>query len=201
MKKTIVPKITIEKDSNGNIKRAVAKFPGIASKEICDEQFLNYIRLGSEIIQEDVDSGENTAASGYIEIGPDSGTSVSGTGEDWNSTVTDFHGFPEELRLGPGIYDIYEPDECDFEELKRLKEIQESNGDSVNHPKHYNSHPSGVECIDIARHYDFNIGNAIKYLWRHGLKSEEGMDDTEKSIEDLKKAIWYLNKLIDSISE
>ena len=40
---------------------------------------------------------------------------------------------------------------------------------NVNHPKHYNSHPSGVECIDIVRHYDFNIGNVIKYVWRAGL--------------------------------
>ena len=60
--------------------------------------------------------------------------------------------------------------------------------ENVNHPKHYNSHPSGVECIDIVRHYNFNVGNAIKYLWRHGLKSEEGMSDEEKSIEDLQKA-------------
>ena len=45
--------------------------------------------------------------------------------------------------------------------------------DPVNHPSHYCSHPSGVECITIVRHYDFNIGSAMKYLWRHGLKHEE----------------------------
>lgn len=70
--------------------------------------------------------------------------------------------------------------------------------DAVNHPAHYNSHPSGVECIDIARYYCFSVGNAIKYLWRCGLKHEQGMTDREKEIEDLKKAAWYIQ---DRISE
>lgn len=68
--------------------------------------------------------------------------------------------------------------------------------ESVNHPKHYNSHPSGVECIDIIRHYCYDIGAAIKYLWRAGLKTEEGMTDRDKEIEDLRKAIWYINDRI-----
>jgi hypothetical protein len=59
--------------------------------------------------------------------------------------------------------------------------------DMVNHPPHYTSDPSGVECIDIVRHRNYNIGNAIKYLWRAGLKNEK------KHIEDLKKAIFYIN--------
>lgn len=58
--------------------------------------------------------------------------------------------------------------------------------DLVNHPKHYTSDPSGVECIQITRHRNFNVGNAIKYLWRNGLK------DGNSSIQDLEKAIWYL---------
>lgn len=62
----------------------------------------------------------------------------------------------------------------------------------VNHPKHYNSHPNGIECIDIIRHYVCDIANAIKYLWRAGLKVELGMEDAEKEIEDLKKALWYI---------
>jgi len=52
-------------------------------------------------------------------------------------------------------------------------------------PGHYRSHPSGVECIEITRHMNFNIGNAIKYLWRHGQKAN--------AVEDLKKARWYLD--------
>ena len=62
----------------------------------------------------------------------------------------------------------------------------------VNHPKHYNSHPNGIECIDIIRHYVCDIANAIKYCWRAGLKAEMGMEDAEKEIEDLKKALWYI---------
>jgi len=57
--------------------------------------------------------------------------------------------------------------------------------DPVNHPTHYTSHPSGVECIQVTRHFGFNLGNAIKYIWRADLKGD--------SIEDLKKAVWYLN--------
>lgn len=62
----------------------------------------------------------------------------------------------------------------------------------VNHPKHYNSHPNGIECIDIIRNYTCDIANAIKYLWRAGLKVELGMEDAEKEIEDLNKALWYI---------
>lgn len=66
----------------------------------------------------------------------------------------------------------------------------------VNHPSHYTSHPSGVECIEITRHYDYDIGNAIKYLWRAGLKTEDGYSNVEKEIEDLEKAIFYINDRI-----
>lgn len=69
----------------------------------------------------------------------------------------------------------------------------------VDHPKHYNNHPSGIECIEITKHYDFCIGNAIKYLWRAGLKSEEGYNNTEKEIEDLEKSIWYIVCKIDML--
>ena len=68
--------------------------------------------------------------------------------------------------------------------------------DKVNHPHHYTSHPSGVECIDITEHYDFCIGNAIKYLWRAGLKCEGGYTSVEKELEDLKKARWYISRKI-----
>lgn len=56
---------------------------------------------------------------------------------------------------------------------------------SVDHPKHYNAHPSGVECIEIVRHMSFNVGNAMKYLWR--------ADEKGAPIEDLEKALWYIN--------
>lgn len=62
--------------------------------------------------------------------------------------------------------------------------------DPVNRPKHYTSHPSGVECIDIAEHYGFSLGNALKYIWRAGLK------DGESAVQDLEKARWYLDREI-----
>lgn len=71
--------------------------------------------------------------------------------------------------------------------------------DNVNHPQHYTSHPSGIECIQIARHYCFSIGNAIKYLWRAGLKKDASLTDNQKEIEDLKKAIWYIQDRIKEL--
>ena len=65
--------------------------------------------------------------------------------------------------------------------------------DAINHPLHYNQDPSGVECIQIVRHRTYNIGNAIKYLWRAGLKDE----DTK--IEDLEKAVWSIRDEIDRL--
>ncbi len=56
----------------------------------------------------------------------------------------------------------------------------------VNHPKHYTSSPSGVECIQVTEHMSFNLGNAMKYLWRASLKGKEK--------QDLEKAIWYLQR-------
>jgi hypothetical protein len=70
-------------------------------------------------------------------------------------------------------------------------DIQKPQDERVNHPKHY-QHPSGVECITVARHHDFNIGNAIKYLFRAGLKQEQGLSPTDKQIEDLQKAVFYI---------
>lgn len=61
----------------------------------------------------------------------------------------------------------------------------------VEHPKHYNSHPSGVECITIARHHNFNIGNAFKYLWRIGLKGAKAATKAQR-LEEIDKAIFYL---------
>lgn len=76
--------------------------------------------------------------------------------------------------------------------------MEKNTKDRIN-PDYYKSHPSGVECINITRHYCFSIGNAIKYLWRAGLKTEEGLQDREKEIEDLRKAIWYINDRIEQL--
>jgi len=65
-------------------------------------------------------------------------------------------------------------------------------GNNINHPDHYNKHPSGVECIDVVEHMTFNCGNAIKYIWRA---------DHKNQLEDLKKAAWYVNREIARLSK
>lgn len=65
--------------------------------------------------------------------------------------------------------------------------------DPVNHPAHYTGHPSGVECITITECFNFNVGNAIKYLWRAGLKGD--------AVEDLKKAQWYVAREIERVTK
>lgn len=67
-----------------------------------------------------------------------------------------------------------------------------SAGNSVNHPSHYNSHPSGIECIQVVEWMGFNLGNAVKYIWRADHKSES-------PIEDLEKAVWYLQREIERV--
>ena len=75
--------------------------------------------------------------------------------------------------------------------------------DKVNHPSHYTwlKDLCGIEVIDITRHMDFNLGNSIKYILRSGHKKEEGYTDKQKTIEDLKKAIWYLNDEINMLQK
>jgi len=62
--------------------------------------------------------------------------------------------------------------------------------DNVNHPSHYNSHPSGVECITVVEQMTFNLGNAVKYIWRMHHKG---------GVEDLEKAVWYIRREIERL--
>ena len=75
--------------------------------------------------------------------------------------------------------------------------------DRVSHPKHYTwlKEKCGVEVIDITRHMDFCLGNAVKYLLRAGHKTEQGYTDREKTIEDLRKAVWYINDKINQLTK
>lgn len=69
---------------------------------------------------------------------------------------------------------------------------------NINHPLHYNSHPSGIECIEVARHMSFNLGNVLNYIRRHGKKLyETNPDELSNAIEDLEKAAWYINNEIE----
>ena len=82
-----------------------------------------------------------------------------------------------------------------FELRTTGKQPAEGANPEVDHPEHYNLHPSGVECIEVVRHMGFNLGNVVKYLWRDGLK------DTEVPLQDLQKAAWYLQDEINQRSK
>lgn len=66
--------------------------------------------------------------------------------------------------------------------------------DPINHPAHYTDHPSGIECIEVTEHFNFNCGNAIKYIWRADLKHAS-------PLEDLRKAAWYINREIQRLEK
>lgn len=65
--------------------------------------------------------------------------------------------------------------------------------DLINHPPHYTSHPSGIECIQVTEHMNFNRGNAVKYIWR--------ADDKGDPVENLKKAAWYIQREISRLEK
>ena len=79
--------------------------------------------------------------------------------------------------------------------------IKATNNSKVEHPSHYTwlKDKCGIEVIDITRHMDFDLGNAIKYILRAGHKSEKGYSNKAKTIEDLKKAIFYINDKINTL--
>ena len=80
---------------------------------------------------------------------------------------------------------------------------KEQKTDNVNHPAHYTwlKDLCGIEVIDITRHMDFCLGNAAKYILRAGHKKDASLTDTDKQIEDLNKAIWYIQDEIIRITE
>lgn len=82
-------------------------------------------------------------------------------------------------------------------QLNKLKE------DRVNHPSHYSylKKLCGIEVIDITRYMNFNLGNVIKYVLRSGHKSEQGISDKQKRVEDLRKAVFYLNDEIKRLED
>lgn len=87
--------------------------------------------------------------------------------------------------------DIFSPDK--YQELEKVLVQGAPPKETVNHPPHYNAHPSGVECIDVVEHMTFNLGNAVKYIWRADRKGNQ--------IEDLKKAAWYVNREIERLEK
>ena len=94
-----------------------------------------------------------------------------------------------------------------------MKKWLNAKHDAVNHPSHYTTNTPiirvkcecgkvievPIECIDVIRNVPLWKGNAIKYLWRAGLKKEQGLSDIEKEKEDCQKAIWYINDYIKNL--
>lgn len=60
--------------------------------------------------------------------------------------------------------------------------------DLINHPKHYINHPAKIECIEISEHFDFCVGNAIKYIFRRNEKDDP--------LTNLRKAVWYIDRAL-----
>ena len=90
-----------------------------------------------------------------------------------------------------------------FEEIaKNGTIVTEEKEEMVNHPNHYAwlKELCGIEPIDICRHLDFNCGSAIKYLLRKG-KKEINLSEREQRVQDLSKAIFYLQDEIDMIKK
>lgn len=107
------------------------------------------------------------------------------------------YGKGEFLQIGNG-YKVFDNNRVfigTVDTVDEAMDLLDKGREAVNHPSHYNADPSGIECIEIVRHRNFNIGNAIKYLWRAGLK------DGNKDVQDLKKAIWYIEDEIKRLED
>jgi hypothetical protein len=94
---------------------------------------------------------------------------------------------PTRTRPSPPSFQRRDAEVSDSKGAEAMQEHDQTS-DAVNHPKHYNSHPSGVECITVTEWMNFNLGNAVKYIWRAGDKGAQ--------VQDLEKARWYLDREI-----
>lgn len=97
------------------------------------------------------------------------------------SITADLIGSGFKMRYGAGSGAISDPDTDEQEEE-----------DVVNHPSHYTAY-HGIEVIQLTEQMNFNRGNAVKYIARAGLKNPE------KTVEDLEKAVWYINREIERL--
>jgi hypothetical protein len=77
-----------------------------------------------------------------------------------------------------------DPQDSQSPKPQRANDHESVAEDAIN-PSHYRRHPSGIECIEVTRHMNFNAGNAVKYLWRYMDKGDP--------VENLKKAQWYID--------
>ena len=86
-----------------------------------------------------------------------------------------------------------------YNEKKYQETGNEKNYDAVQAPKHYTD--TKIEVIDYIedKNLGFCLGNAIKYISRAGRKNSAAMNEKEKAIQDLQKAIWYIERRIKEL--
>lgn len=101
---------------------------------------------------------------------------------------------------GTELQELFEIANITTDEDHTVKVIT-SKTDDVEHPSHYTwlKDVCGVEPIDIIRHFDYDIGAALKYLFRAGHKKQSGITDRQKEINDLQKAVWYIQDKIKTL--
>ena len=126
---------------------------------------------------------------------------------DVNEIETGIEDIVQNAKESKNLYDQFRPRTGDSGSIRReigrvhsgsppsrfedVAAVVQAEDDLVNHPAHYNTHPSGVECITITEHMNFCRGNAVKYIWR--------ADEKGDPIENLKKARWYLDREIERL--
>lgn len=94
--------------------------------------------------------------------------------------------------LTPYLADEPEPRKSIDDIMQSINDELSKPADPINPPR-YQQHPSGVECIQVTEHMSFCVGNAVKYLWRAGLKGD--------AVEDLRKAAWYIGREIERMEK
>jgi len=123
-------------------------------------------------------------------------TSCDITNNTTGNNIPDAMNFYSEMSKNLVPLDV---DAGDIDEVEETTILE----DKVNHPSHYTwlKELCGIEVIDITRHMDFDLGNAIKYILRCGHKEELGYSNKEKTIEDLRKAVFYINDKIEMLEK
>lgn len=91
--------------------------------------------------------------------------------------------------------------DCSKVKIEKVSFSTPNKKEMVNHPDHY--HPGTYEAINVIEAWDlnFNLGSAIKYISRCGLKPDAELSKKEKALEDLRKAAWYVNREIERLSK
>lgn len=116
------------------------------------------------------------------------------------------------IKIRAGAFETNSSSDCDWmeycDEHKQQKIVEQTfndldKEDLVNHPSHYTwlKDKCGLEVIDITKHFDFLIGNVLKYVFRAGHKDDSSMTNIDKEIQDLEKAEWYLRYKIDELKK